>query len=283
MAEANPYQSDLEAILSKRYDNGWDYWTTPDRRLTKGSPFSTLDCTLMLLELGMDQRHPLLNEIANLILAAWREDGRFRLSPQGAIYPCHTIHAAGTLCHLGYASDSRMEKTFDHLLEIQHSDGGWRCNKFLFGRGPETESSNPGPTLMALDAFRFTNALNNNEALDKTVEFLLDHWEHRTPIGPCHYGIGSLFMQIAYPFFTYNLFYYVYVLSFYHRAANDSRFLDALGVLERKVVNGKVVVERPNQKLSGFAFCKKGEPSNLPTARYQEILMNLERNGVRPQ
>ncbi len=141
---AKQYQSDVEAVLAKRYDNGADYWTTPDKRLAKGNPFSTLGCAFLLLELRMEPSDPLLREIAGLFLSSWREDGRFRLSPQGAIYPCHTINAANLLCHLGYASDSRLQKTFAHLLEIQHSDGGWRCKKFSFGKGPETEFSNPG-------------------------------------------------------------------------------------------------------------------------------------------
>jgi hypothetical protein len=275
MAVSKQYQSDVESILAKRQDNGWDYWATPDRRLIKGSPFSTLDSVFMLSELGMDSDEPVLNETAGLILDSWREDGRFRLSPQGAIYPCQTIHAARTLCHLGYASDSRLKRTFEHLLETRHQDGGWRCNKFSFGRGPETEFSNPGPTLMALDAFRFTDALNRNEALDQAAEFLLGHWETRIPLGPCHYGIGSLFLQVAFPFASYNLFFYVYVLSFYERAKKDGRFLDALGALESKLVNGRIVVERPNQKLAGFVFCKKGEPSDLATERYREIVRNL--------
>ena len=56
------------------------------------------------------------------------------------------------------------------------------------------EYSNLYPTLMALDAFRFSKYLNN-----KAVEFLLDHWTIRKPIGPCRYGIGTLFMQVKYP------------------------------------------------------------------------------------
>lgn len=274
------YQSDVEAILSRRYDNGADHWTTPDRRLSKGGSFSTLQSTLLLLELGVEASDPLLKDTADLILSSWREDGRFRLSPQGAIYPCHTINAAHVLCCLGYAADRRLQKTFEHLLELQHRDGGWRCNKFSFGRGPETEYSNPGPTLTALNAFRFTTFLNREQALDRAVEFLLDHWITRRPLGPCHYGIGTLFMQVEYPFVSYNLFAYVYVLSFYNRAKEDKRFLDALAVLESKLVAGKVVVERVNSKLAGLAFCKKGEPTDLGTARYQEMLSNLGRSGA---
>lgn len=272
------YQSDIEAILARRYDNGGDLWTTPDKRLGKGSPFSTLDCVLMLSELGMDISEPVLKEAAELILSSWQKDGRFKLAPKGAVYPCHTATAARILCRLGYASDKRLRITFNHLLEIQHVDSGWRCKKFSFGRDPETEFSNPGPTLEALDAFRFTPFLNQDERLDKAVEFLLNHWVTRKPLGPCHFGIGTLFMKVEFPFFRYNLFFYVYVLSFYNRAQKDQRFLEALQILESKLVNGKIVVENPNRKLAGFSFCKKGEPSELATERYHEILENLGRN-----
>ena len=278
MAIAHKYQSDAEAILAHRQANGGDYWTTPDRRLLKGVPFSAIEAPLLLLELGMEPSEPILEEVAHLILSSWRDDGRFKLSPQGGIYPCHTINAANTLCHLGYAADSRLQTTFHHLLATQHSDGGWRCKKFSYGKGPETEFSNPGPTLRALNAFRFTALLNQEPSLDQAVEFLLDHWITRLPLGPCHYGIGSLFMQVGYPFANYNLFLYVYVLSFYNRAKGDGRFLEALGVLESKLVDGKIVVERVNQSLAGFTFCKKGELSELGTMRYHEILRNLGRS-----
>ena len=160
-------------------------------------------------------------------------------------------------------------------MDIQYTDGGWRCNKFSFGRGPETELSNPFPTLIALNAFRFTNYLNNESALDKAVDFLLEHWTIKKPIGPCHYGIGTLFMQVEFPFRNYNLFVYVYVLSFYNRAKEDKRFLEALEALKLKMVDGQIIVERVVTKLAGLSFCKKGKPSELATMRYNEITKNL--------
>lgn len=271
------YIEDMEAVLLHRYDQGADYWTTPDKRLIKGAPFSTLECALYLLELGMEPTEPLLKETAELILSAWREDGRFHLYPKGAVYPCQTAHAAQVLCHLGYVADDRIQKTLEHLLEIQHTDGGWRCNKFFFGHGPETEYSNPHPTLLALDAFRYSSSLNREPALDQAVDFLLEHWTIKKPIGPCHYGIGTLFMQVEYPFRNYNLFQYVYVLSFYNRAKEDARFREALELLKSKTVDGQIVVERAVPKLSGLSFCKKGRPSELATKRYQEILLNLNK------
>ena len=174
---------------------------------------------------------------------------------------------------LGYAPDDRLHRTFDHLLATLHDDGGWRCKKFSFGRGPETEFSNPGPTLAALDALHLAGLADS--APSGAVEVLLGHWVSRKPLGPCHYGIGTLFLQVEYPFGSYNLFGYVHVLSFYDQARQDPRFREALAVLESKLVEGRVVVERVHRRLSGLAFCRKGEPSELGTARYQEILANL--------
>jgi len=46
-------------------------------------------------------------------------------------------------------------------------------------------------------------------------------------------------------------------------------------MLESKLVDGQIVVERVVPKLAGFSFCKKGQPSELATLRYHEILRNL--------
>jgi len=278
MAVDPRYLSDIEAILSHRYDHGDDFWTTPDKRLLKGSPFSAYNSALMLLELGMQPSDPIMEKVAELFFNTWREDGRFKLYPNGGILPCHTTPAVYLLCRMGYADDERIQKTLRYLLDTQYKDGGWRCNKFSYGRGPETEYSNPWPTLMALNAFRFTDYLNNEPALDRAVDFLLEHWIIKKPIGPCHYGIGTLFMQVEYPFGNYNLFQYIYVLSFYNRAKSDKRFLEALEALQGKLVNEEVVVERVVPKLAKLNFCKKGAPSELATKRYHEILERLGKN-----
>lgn len=275
MAIQKEYQSDAQVIISHRYDNGADLWATSDNKLLKGSPFSTFESILYLLELGLSPEEPILKAAADLIFSVWQEDGRFRIYPKGGIYPCQTAIAANVLCHMGYAEDERIQKTFQHFLDIQYQDGGWRCNKFSFGYGEETEYSNPQPTLNALNAFRFSKYLNNEPALDRAVEFLLEHWVIRKPIGPCHYGIGTLFMQVEYPFRNYNLFEYVYVLSFYNYAKNDRRFLEAFETLKSKTMDGQIVVERVVPKLAKLSFCKKGSTSELATKRYCEILENL--------
>ncbi|MCL2385979.1 MAG: prenyltransferase [Defluviitaleaceae bacterium] len=275
MAIDSKYQDDVDIILSHRHDLGADYWTTPDKRLGKGSPFSCIDSALMLLELGMETTDPILEAVADLFFSVWQKDGRFKITPSGGILPCHTAYAVNLMCRLGYVKDERIQTTLSYFLDTPWNDGGWRCNKFSFGRGPETEYSNPLPTLNILDAFRHSTFVNNEPKLDKALEFLLSHWTIRKPIGPCQYGMGSRFMQVEYPLWYYNLFQYVYVLSFYDKAKNDERFLEAFRTLQNKLVNGMVIVERNVPKLANLTFCKKGQPSELATKRYHEILANL--------
>lgn len=267
--------SDIETIMSHRHDQGGDNWTTPDKRLIKGSPFSTLECVNYLLDLGVSADAPELGSAIRLILDVWQPDGRFKLYPKGAILPCQTAFAARTLCRAGLVDDPRVQTTLDHLLASQWEDSGWRCNRFPYGRGPETSHSNPHPTLQALDAFRFSDHLNKSRSLDASVEFLLRHWTTRSPIGPCHYGIGTQFMQVEYPFRTYNLFYWVYVLSFYDYAKRDPRFRQAGDSLRAAAADGQIVIERVVPKLAALSFCAKGKPSEQATTRYREILANI--------
>lgn len=269
------YISDLEIILSHRYDNGADYWTTTDHKLLKGAPYTTLESALYLLELGVSPDDDVLKNVAKLIFSKWKNDGRIKISPSGGIYPCHTALAVHVLCCMCYFNDERIKKSFSYFLETQQEDGGWKCNKYSFGKGEESAYSTPYTTLVVLDLMRYSPYLNNDIRLNKAVDFLLEHWTIRKPISPCHYGIGTLFMQIKYPFRGYNLFYYVYVLSFYDRAKKNKCFLEALKSLEQKTVNGEIPVERVVPKLAKLNFCKKGQTSELATKRYLEILQNI--------
>lgn len=272
-------ETDLAQILATRYDNGADFWTTPDGRLGIEKPISNLTALMIMSELKVPGDHEALQGAAELVLTAIKEDGRVRIAPKGAIYPCHTAHAVAGLCRNGYADDPRVQSALNYLLSNRHEDGGWRCNKFLFGHGPETDFSNPGVTLLALDAFRLAGCHTGEYGmsdLDRAVETLLDHWTVRKPIGPCHYGMGTLFMQVEYPFLRYNLFYYVYVLSFYKKARKDERFKEALTALSKKLDDQKMmIVERPNRKLGNLNICRKGKPSAAATERYLEIIDNL--------
>lgn len=269
--------SDLGQILATRYANGADFWATPDGRLGIEKPISTLTALLVMSDLKVQKSHEALQGAAELVLRAIRDDGRVRISPKGSIYPCHVALAAAALCRNGFASDQRVQRVLTYLLANRFADGGWRCNKFTFGRGPETNFSNPGVTLVALDALRWADRPEGTQDLDQAVETLLDHWTVRVPTGPCHFGMGTLFMQVEYPFLRYNLFYYVYVLSFYTKARQDERLKEAFEALSKKLDSqNRLIIQRPNRKLEALDICRKGEPSLAATERYFEIVQNMK-------
>ena len=63
MTIAEQTDADVAAILSHRHDQGADWWTTPDRKLLKGAPFTTLESALYLLELGVPPDHEALRGV----------------------------------------------------------------------------------------------------------------------------------------------------------------------------------------------------------------------------
>lgn len=81
MAVAERYRQDVAEILSHRHDLGADLWTTEDRRLLKGAPFSALESPLHLVELGVEPDDPVLTAVAEMFLDVWREDGWCRNWP----------------------------------------------------------------------------------------------------------------------------------------------------------------------------------------------------------
>lgn len=270
-------RSDSKAILGHRHDNDGDYWATPDNRIYKGNPFSTIGSLGMLHELGVDANHEAVQGALGLILNAIREDGRIRVAPGAPLYPCYMAEAARMLCRFGLADSEEIQPVIAYFLANFFEAGGWRCSFSKFGKGPETENANPGATLYVLDVLRFyPEYRQGNDIVDAAVEFLLNHWESRAPLGPCHWGIGSMFMQVEYPFIRYNLFYYTYILSFYEKAKKDKRFTEVVTALQSKLnKEGQIVVVRPHRSLKGLAFCEKGRPSEPATLRYREILNNL--------
>ena len=83
-------------------------------------------------------------------------------------------------------------------------------------------------------------------------------------------------MQVEYPFLRYNLFYYVYLLSFYPVARDDARLRAAADVLASKLdAEGRLIIEAPHRGLKELTFCRRGEPSEPATMRYREIVANL--------
>ena len=168
MTIAQSTAADVAVILSHRHDQGADWWTTPDRKLLKGAPFTTLESALYLMELGVTPQHEALEAVAQLIFDAWREDGRIKTAPSGGLYPCHTALAANVLCRMGYGNDARVKRTLAYFLDTQRPDGGCKTHGGRF-HGRKTHFS---PRVEAFPIFLFRpldkageNEYNNHRRL----------------------------------------------------------------------------------------------------------------------
>lgn len=268
---------DIQKIIDRQHCNGGEFWSRSDHNIYAPYGSSTIDTLFVLGELGLSCKDfSTIEKAIDFIFAYQSRQGSFRYTPKGSPLPCTTARIISALGRLGVASDSRLEKSYNWLMKTQWYDGGWRCATVKLGKSSLTDASNPGTTLYVLDAFRFrnNNAREINK-LNKGADFLLQHWEIRQPIGPCNFGIGSRFLRIEYPFLRYNIFYYVYVLSFYDEAIKDVRFLDAYKYLSDKVKNDKLIPENPHKAWQEFDFAKKGKISEIASKRWTEIKMNL--------
>lgn len=270
---------ETEAVFNRHEDNGGPYWSRTDGDIHVPSGYSTIDTLFVLGELGLSEKdNSLIRKAVDFIFTYQSQEGCFKYSLKSSKLPCITARVIAALGRLGVQRDQGMEKGFTWLIDKQWEDGGWRCPTVKPGRSPLTDASNPGTTLYVLDAFRFRK--NNSQELkklDKGVDFLLQHWEVRQPVGPCAFGIGTIFHKIEYPFLRYNIFYYVYVLSFYEKARKDKRFREAYQTLAGKIIDGKLEPENPHRAWNKFSFAKKGHTSETGTYRWTEIKNNLRR------
>lgn len=275
---AGRWASEIRAILDREQENGGPFWSREDGNIHAPAGLSTLLVLNVLGELGATATSdPSISGAADLLFQHQTVDGAFRYSSTSSTFPCITGQALSALGRLGMAGDRHAETGYQWLLRGQWSDGGWRCATVRLGRSPQTDASNPGATLFVLDAFRFrNNTRGEDRSLSGAVASLLDHWETRAPLGPCAFGIGNRFMKVEYPFWRYNLFYFVYVLSHYRRARHDPRFADALEQLRGHTDDsGQLVVDTPPRAWQKYAFCRPGTASDLATERWQEIERNL--------
>lgn len=279
------FRSDVDAVLSHRHDNGADFWASTDGKIYVGNPFSTIGALLLLHELGVGPDHEAVDGAVERVLAVCRDDGRIRVGPRSPMYPCYTAEAARAVARFGLAEHPALTTTADHFASTLHDDGGWRCSFSKFGSGPGSELSNPGATLYILDFLRHYPEYRSGSAVaDGAVATLLRHWDTRTPTGPCRWGIGTTFLSVSYPFLTYNLFFYVYVLSFYEVALEDRRFLNAYATLASKLdAEGRLIVENPHRRLGRLGMCARGRPSDVATRRFREVRERLGVQGSPPK
>jgi hypothetical protein len=89
--------------------------------------------------------NPVLTRAAESIFTAWRDDGRFRLSPSRGMLPCHTAHAAAALSQLGMPRtlDSSAPSPTSWRARGKAADGGATSSASAGGRRPSSPTRTP--------------------------------------------------------------------------------------------------------------------------------------------
>ncbi|WP_162889365.1 prenyltransferase/squalene oxidase repeat-containing protein [Maritalea myrionectae] len=271
------WKQEISEIIGRQDENGGPYWSRADGNIHAPAGFSTIDVMHAIGQLGGKvEDSPVLKEAVEFLLGYQNDDGSFRYGTQKSKLPCITANVLSVLGRLSLPNSASIDKSYSWLLDNQAADGGWRCATVKLGKAPETDASNPGTTLWVLDAFLFKNGMKRHvDALNSGVDFLLDHWSSRKPLGPCNFGIGGRFLKTEFPFRRYNLFYYVYVLSQYESARNDKRLHEAFEALKPYTDSGHLSVASPHRAWKGAVFAPQTGPSEPASKYWKEIVKRL--------
>lgn len=269
----------LQDLLDLKTINGGSIWDRHDGSIYNPIGFSTMDMLSVIGDMKIDySKDEVVNEAIRKVISYFdKKSMMFKFSERSSKLPCITAKILSTISKLDYTFPEK-EDCYLNFLDSQQVDGGWRCATVKLGKAPETDSSNPGTTLYVLDAFRFrNNSSEDNTQLEKGVEFLLNHWVTKKPLGPCEFGIGTTFMKTEYPFIRYNIFYYAYVLSFYGKAINDRRYKEIIEILKTKESDAGIKIENPHKNWKKVLYNESRE-CYLANQKYSELINRISKS-----
>lgn len=269
---------EINALIARQHENGGPFWSRVDGNIHAPAGFCTIDVLHAIGQLGGSAAgNPVLKDALSFLETYQNDDGSFRYTDKQSKLPCITANVLCVFGRLGASDWPGLDAAYEWLRSNQASDGGWRCATTKLGKSPETDASNPGTTLWVLDACLFRKHSKKVKAqLNQGVDFLLDHWDSRKPLGPCTFGIGSRFLKTEFPFRRYNLFYYVFVLSQYDRAIRDHRFRQAFAALKRQAKGNGLRITAPHKAWKDSILAPETGPSRPATKYWEDICKRIE-------
>jgi len=118
-----------EAVLRRqRSDGSWKY-PAAGAHVRTAMQYDLLETYRQLGELvekfGMNRRHPALQKAADYIFRSQSRDGDLRGIYGNRYSPNYTAALLELLIKAGYGDDRRVARSFQWLLRIRQSDGGW--------------------------------------------------------------------------------------------------------------------------------------------------------------
>lgn len=79
---------------------------------------------IVLADLGLTAENSRIKATCSLFFSDWLPNGKFYEEEE----VCVVGNLARTLSRFGYASDPRVQRLYDWLVEAQKEDGGWHCS-----------------------------------------------------------------------------------------------------------------------------------------------------------
>jgi len=108
------------------------------------------------------------------------------------------------------------------------------------------------------------------------INSLLYLWEKSQTEHPYLFKMGTDFRKLKAPFIWFDILHTAEVLSHFHYARSDNRFLSMLDVLRSKMdLEGYLSSESIWTKWKGWEFCQKAEPSRWITLSVYCILKRV--------
>lgn len=180
-----------------------------------------------------------------------------------------------TLLAFGLHDDPGVQQAVDYLVRLV-DDNGYRCKadpalgKF---KGPgRREHPCPIANLYALKALSMSPEFIDSAAARNAVESLLCHWALRGHQKYFLFGIGTDFHKLKYPFVWYDILHVTDVLSRYHYACSDARFLEMVEAIKDQAdADGRVTAGSMYMAWRGWSFASKKTPSPWLTFLVQRI------------
>ena len=186
-----------------------------------------------------------------------------------------------SLIKMGLKDNDLVKKSIKYLVSLI-DENGYHCkvsNKLGWFRGPGKKNDPcPYATLIML---RLLNELDGYEKeKDICNKCLLKLWERSKEEHPYMFYMGNDFRKLKAPLFWYDLLNVVDVLSRNSKIVKDSRFIEMLKEIEKKVdQDGKYKAESIYRSWREWDFNQKKEPSGWITYYVVRIKDRLQRQN----
>jgi len=233
----------------------------------------------VLADFGFTVKDNRIARACEYVFSTQLQSGGFGWDPPTKPGDCHSAIIIESLAKVGLLGDSRLQKTYEWLIERQRLDGGFWCkNTGQIGGPREKEPSCAMATMFVLGALAQNPKLRNSEIAAKGVDFLFECWEKRGKLKYAGHDsqIGTNWEKLKYPFTDYKILKFLNVLSQFEYAKQKLQETEMINLLlSKRDDKWRFTPESIHKVWSNFDFGQKKKPSRWITFLALRILKRI--------